>query len=242
MCPRITHSHPASSEAERQREPPTPLGPDPMDAERVLWALGKPRPADQISPLLSEPNQLLTRFAPCLCLSEQLKRSARRAPSSALHLYPTGGHGFGLCQAATANHECCEWPLAAQRFMQEPAASSEGPPRARQAASERRGAALRTREEGARDAGEKAVPLMLRHQILVTSPARLTVQERDFAPSWPATPCDGVYDGTGSLRCHAGRDRIPLPSGGGGGAAATAAAAASPAAATSPAAAMADAA
>lgn len=54
-----------------------------------------------------------------LVLYYQLKRTTGRAPSSALHLFPTGGHGFGLCQAMTSNKECCEWPLAAQRFMQD---------------------------------------------------------------------------------------------------------------------------
>jgi acetyl esterase/lipase len=49
----------------------------------------------------------------------QLKRSKGRQPSSALHLYPTGGHGFGLCQSSTEFKECCDWPLAAQRFMQD---------------------------------------------------------------------------------------------------------------------------
>ena len=48
----------------------------------------------------------------------KLKRSAARKPASALHLYPRGGHGFGLCQASTKFEQCCEWPLAAQRFLQ----------------------------------------------------------------------------------------------------------------------------
>lgn len=79
-----------------------------------------------------------------LMLYYHLKRSAGRSPSSALHLYPTGGHGFGLCQADPGNKECCEWPLAAQRFL----------------------------------------------------------QDRGFAPGWPAAPCDGVYDAEGSLQCR----------------------------------------
>ena len=51
----------------------------------------------------------------------KLKRSVGRKPTSALHLYPTGGHGFGLCQNTQDGHvkECCDWPLAAQRFMQD---------------------------------------------------------------------------------------------------------------------------
>ena len=47
-----------------------------------------------------------------------LKRSAGRKPASTLHVYPTGGHGFGLCQASAAYHQCCDWPLHAQRFLQ----------------------------------------------------------------------------------------------------------------------------
>ena len=74
-----------------------------------------------------------------------LKRAAGRKPSSAIHIYPTGGHGFGLCQASTDNKECCGWPLAAQRFM----------------------------------------------------------QDHGFAPNWPATPCDGVFDAKGDMQCHA---------------------------------------
>lgn len=48
----------------------------------------------------------------------QLKRSAGRKPASALHIFPTGGHGFGLCQSSTVYHQCCDWPLNAQRFLQ----------------------------------------------------------------------------------------------------------------------------
>lgn len=48
-----------------------------------------------------------------------LKRSAGRKPASALHLYPVGGHGFGLCQPSPEFMECCDWPLAAQRFLQD---------------------------------------------------------------------------------------------------------------------------
>eukprot|EP00040_Diaphanoeca_grandis_P024956 m.137882 g.137882 ORF g.137882 m.137882 type:complete len:348 (-) comp29955_c1_seq2:30-1073(-) len=56
----------------------------------------------------------------------KLKQSAHRTPVSAMHLYPKGGHGFGLCQTTGPgpDHgppgflECCDWPLAAQRFLQ----------------------------------------------------------------------------------------------------------------------------
>ena len=44
------------------------------------------------------------------------------APAGAVHLYPKGGHGFGLCanwQPIGGFQQCCEWPLAAQRFLQQ---------------------------------------------------------------------------------------------------------------------------
>jgi len=43
------------------------------------------------------------------------------APQGAVHLYPRGGHGFGLCanwEPVGGFEPCCEWPLAAQRFLQ----------------------------------------------------------------------------------------------------------------------------
>merc|ERR1712083_825396 len=39
-------------------------------------------------------------------------------PSPTLHMYPKGGHGFGICQGR-AFQECCEWPLHALRFLQD---------------------------------------------------------------------------------------------------------------------------
>jgi len=47
------------------------------------------------------------------------------APLGALHLYPAGGHGFGLCSelnpAPNASRflQCCDWPEHAQRFLQD---------------------------------------------------------------------------------------------------------------------------
>ena len=44
------------------------------------------------------------------------------APAGAVHLYPKGGHGFGLCvelDPVGGFEQCCEWPLAAQRFLQQ---------------------------------------------------------------------------------------------------------------------------
>lgn len=44
------------------------------------------------------------------------------APAGAVHLFPKGGHGFGLCanwQPVNGFEACCEWPLAAQRFLQQ---------------------------------------------------------------------------------------------------------------------------
>ncbi len=43
------------------------------------------------------------------------------APPGAVHLFSKGGHGFGLCanwQPIGGFEACCEWPLAAQRFLQ----------------------------------------------------------------------------------------------------------------------------
>jgi len=65
-----------------------------------------------------------------------LKRAAGRTPQSALHLYPKGGHGFGMCQGeepaagstAGTYEECCDWPLAAQRFMQVSSILDTAPP------------------------------------------------------------------------------------------------------------------
>ena len=51
--------------------------------------------------------------------------AADAAPPSTLHLYTRGGHGFGLCQdgkeatPAGGFAECCDWTLAAQRWLQE---------------------------------------------------------------------------------------------------------------------------
>ena len=40
------------------------------------------------------------------------------APPPTVHLYNTGSHGFGVCEYFTAWHEICDWPKAAQRFLQ----------------------------------------------------------------------------------------------------------------------------
>ena len=48
------------------------------------------------------------------------------AALGALHLYPKGGHGFGLCSElnpapnASSFLQCCDWPEHAQRFLQGP--------------------------------------------------------------------------------------------------------------------------
>ena len=47
-----------------------------------------------------------------------------KAPPATLHLYPRGGHGFGVCSEANTDPEqryeaCCDWPAAAQRFLQQ---------------------------------------------------------------------------------------------------------------------------
>lgn len=57
-----------------------------------------------------------------LVYTRQLLES--RAPKSALHLYPEGGHGFGVCSELNTDptrrfQECCDWPQAALRFLQD---------------------------------------------------------------------------------------------------------------------------
>ena len=46
------------------------------------------------------------------------------APLPSLHLYPHGGHGFGLCSELNTDstrvfEQCCDWPNSAQRFLQD---------------------------------------------------------------------------------------------------------------------------
>jgi len=46
------------------------------------------------------------------------------APPANVALYPRGGHGFGLCSelntdSTRAFEQCCDWPNAAQRFLQD---------------------------------------------------------------------------------------------------------------------------
>jgi acetyl esterase/lipase len=54
-----------------------------------------------------------------------------------LHLYPTGGHGFGLCQRFAKFEEVCDWTQAMRRFLQDRGAapgfpkSRDAPPCAR---------------------------------------------------------------------------------------------------------------
>ena len=46
---------------------------------------------------------------------------AAHAPPPVVHLYPKGGHGFGVCAELNpvgAFELCCEWPVHALRFMQ----------------------------------------------------------------------------------------------------------------------------
>jgi acetyl esterase/lipase len=47
-----------------------------------------------------------------------------KAPPPTLHLYPRGGQGFGVCSEVNTDPEqafnaCCDWPAAAQRFLQQ---------------------------------------------------------------------------------------------------------------------------
>jgi len=46
------------------------------------------------------------------------KLLAAGAPPPTTHLYPKGGHGFGLCQTMKTFEEVCDWDQAAKRFMQ----------------------------------------------------------------------------------------------------------------------------
>lgn len=42
-------------------------------------------------------------------------------PPGSLHMYPSGGHGFGVCAEVDPTGgflQCCEWPFHAQRFLQ----------------------------------------------------------------------------------------------------------------------------
>eukprot|EP00911_Craspedida_sp_UC1_P001136 UC1_evm1s858 len=46
------------------------------------------------------------------------KLKALRAPEPVMHVYPTGGHGFGLCQTFKKYQQVCDWPSQAHLFLQ----------------------------------------------------------------------------------------------------------------------------
>ena len=49
-----------------------------------------------------------------------LKLKTRGAPLSELHVYPTGGHGYGRCTVGDSAHmtdEVCTWPDRAAVFL-----------------------------------------------------------------------------------------------------------------------------
>jgi len=48
-----------------------------------------------------------------------LKLLSVGAPTSSLHVFNKGGHGFGLCQGQKAYLEVCDWPFSAKRFLQD---------------------------------------------------------------------------------------------------------------------------
>jgi acetyl esterase/lipase len=48
-----------------------------------------------------------------------IKLLGAQAPKPTLHLYPKGGHAFGLCQTMKAFEEVCDWPQAARRWLQD---------------------------------------------------------------------------------------------------------------------------
>lgn len=47
-----------------------------------------------------------------------VKLLAAGAAPPTTHLYPKGGHGFGLCQTMKGFEEVCDWTQAARRFLQ----------------------------------------------------------------------------------------------------------------------------
>ena len=48
-----------------------------------------------------------------LLLYLSLKQAS--APASELHIYPNGGHGFGLCMHGI---DVCSWPKRAQQYLE----------------------------------------------------------------------------------------------------------------------------
>eukprot|EP00656_Telonema_subtile_P011369 TRINITY_DN15604_c0_g1_i1.p2 TRINITY_DN15604_c0_g1~~TRINITY_DN15604_c0_g1_i1.p2 ORF type:complete len:122 (-),score=19.41 TRINITY_DN15604_c0_g1_i1:109-474(-) len=52
-------------------------------------------------------------------LQYNLKLMAAGAPNPTTHIYPKGGHAFGLCQGVKSFEQVCDWPLAARRFVQD---------------------------------------------------------------------------------------------------------------------------
>ena len=63
-------------------------------------------------------------------------KQAGAAPSE-LHIYPSGGHGYGRCTlnkgAAESFHEVCTWPDRGQLFLQtQGAAPTPATPRQRE--------------------------------------------------------------------------------------------------------------
>ena len=97
----------AASKRRPAQPPPTAVQPPALlvhnQDDPVAWPTGSMEYARQLT-LSKEPSTL---------------------PPSTLHLYTRGGHGFGLCQdgkqakPAGGFAECCDWMLAAQRWLQE---------------------------------------------------------------------------------------------------------------------------
>ena len=48
---------------------------------------------------------------------------SHKAPPPTVHIYPKGGHGFGLCQTFKQFEEVCDWTEAARRFVQDQGAA-----------------------------------------------------------------------------------------------------------------------
>eukprot|EP00421_Protoceratium_reticulatum_P004632 CAMPEP_0168372608 /NCGR_PEP_ID=MMETSP0228-20121227/8367_1 /TAXON_ID=133427 /ORGANISM="Protoceratium reticulatum, Strain CCCM 535 (=CCMP 1889)" /LENGTH=351 /DNA_ID=CAMNT_0008385517 /DNA_START=35 /DNA_END=1087 /DNA_ORIENTATION=- len=59
----------------------------------------------------------------------KLHELAGQAAPGSVHVYPEGQHGFALCQDRLDFADCCEWPLAARRALQDLAMAPGRPPR-----------------------------------------------------------------------------------------------------------------
>eukprot|EP01060_Flectonema_neradi_P037697 TRINITY_DN7668_c0_g2_i1.p1 TRINITY_DN7668_c0_g2~~TRINITY_DN7668_c0_g2_i1.p1 ORF type:complete len:292 (+),score=36.98 TRINITY_DN7668_c0_g2_i1:51-926(+) len=81
-------------------------------SDELLPGIGPTQPPAFFSQAMNDP------AAPCenslLFMTEMKKRNA---PLSELHLWPDGGHGYGLCQNLPKTHEVCTWPQRAELWF-----------------------------------------------------------------------------------------------------------------------------